>query len=136
MAAFTMLAACDDDPSGPSGAIAIELSEEEVVVALEGTGTVEVTLEREGGYSGAVNLTASDLPEGVTATFTPVQLTGNTVTSELELEVDGEAEVGEHEVKVNATGTGVPTSTVTLTLVIEEPDEGEEEEEQNALTTR
>lgn len=56
-----------------------------------------VTIARSGGFTGAVNLAASSVPAGPTATFTPNNTTGSTST-------------------MNVSTSGSPTGTFTLTV--------------------
>jgi uncharacterized membrane protein len=122
LTAFAALVGCSDDPTDPSDddAISIAPAAEALTVAQDATGTVAITLTREGGFAGTVVLSVTNLPDGVTAEFTPAQLSGATLTAELELVVDADAEPGDYDVTVSATATDVSAATATLELTIEE----------------
>lgn len=120
----TTLAACDEDPVDPTAddAIAITFSQEDINLVQGESTTVTVQLERLGGYTGAVELSITGLPEGATATFTPQELTGSVTTSMLQIttEADAAAGVEPFELAVNARGDGVETLSEALLLTIEE----------------
>jgi uncharacterized membrane protein len=123
-AALMAMMACSDsdDPIDPGDddAIAIALSDAALTVLQGASGTTGVTLTRQGGYAGAVDLTVTNLPAGVTAAFVPAQLTGTTSTANLELTAASGATPGAYNLTVNAAGTGVTAATAALTFTIEE----------------
>jgi hypothetical protein len=127
-AALMAMMACSDsdDPIDPGDddAIAIALSDAALTVLQGASGTTGVTLTRQGGYAGAVDLTVTNLPAGVTAAFVPAQLTGTTSTANLELTAASGATPGAYNLTVNAAGTGVTAATAALTLTIEEAEAG------------
>jgi hypothetical protein len=84
---------------------------------------VALTLTRSGGFTGAVSFTASGLPAGVTATFSPASTTGNTST--LTLAASSTATLGNATVTINATGGGsVPPHSTTVALTVANPTGG------------
>jgi len=87
-----------------------------VSVPLGGKGTVTLTTRALGGFSSAVALTASGMPAGVTASYSPqsVAAPGNG-SSTLTLAAGSAAKTGTPKLTVTATGGGV-TQTTTLTL--------------------
>ena len=82
-----------------------------------GTSTVNIT--RTGGFAGSVNLTASGLPNGVTAAFNPTDATGNTST--LTLTASATAATGNATVTIKGTATGLADQTTTLALTVNAP---------------
>jgi hypothetical protein len=81
------------------------------------TGTTTVTITRTNGFAGAVNLTATGLPNGVTAAFNPAGPTGNTST--LTLTAAANATVGgPTTVTVRGNATGITEQTATLALTV------------------
>ena len=72
-------------------------------VAQGGTGTVDVTITRTGGFTGAVNLSVANLPTGVTAEFDDPAPTGDAAV--LTLTVAGTAAVAQTNLSIDGTGT-------------------------------
>lgn len=83
---------------------------------------VQVQITRTGGFTGAVTLAASGLPNGVTAAFDPAAPTANTST--LTLTAAAGAAVGNVNVTVSGTAqgvTGTKTATVAVTVNTAQP---------------
>lgn len=85
-------------------------------------GAVAITLTRTGGFTGNVTFTASGLPTGVTATFNPVQTTGNTTT--LTLAASSTASLGNATVTITAAGATTPPHSTTVALTVANPTSG------------
>lgn len=89
--------------------------------------TTSVTVSAINGFSGAVTLSASGLPTGVTASFNPSMVTGS-AGSVLTLTATGTATVGTAQVTItgNSTGTGTTgassSSTTIPVTVVAKPD--------------
>jgi pseudomonalisin len=81
-------------------------------------GTSTLTTAVSGGFSNAIALSASGLPTGVTATFSPTSLAApGSGTATLTLTASASATTGTATVTVTATGGGVThTATVSLTV--------------------
>jgi hypothetical protein len=78
--------------------------------------TSTITVTATGGFSGAVSLSASGLPGGATAGFSPTQLTGSG-TSTLTVTTTGATLGGTYTVTITGTsGTLTHTKTITLTI--------------------
>jgi len=94
------------------------------VSVLQGqSATTSVTISAINGFSGAVTLTASGLPTGVTASFNPSMVTGS-AGSTLTLTATGTAATGPATVTITGSSTGTgstgPSSastTITVTVV-------------------
>jgi hypothetical protein len=85
-----------------------------VSVTQGGSGTDGITVTPSGGFSGSVALSASGLPSGVTAVFSPASTTG---TSTLTLAASNSAATGAATVTITGTsGTLQHSTTVTLTV--------------------
>ncbi len=79
------------------------------------SGGVSVAITRTGGFTGAVSFTASGLPSGVTAGFSPTSSTGNSST--VTFAASSTATVGTANVTITGTsGTLSRTTTVALTV--------------------
>jgi uncharacterized membrane protein len=84
-------------------------------VARGSSGTASIGITRTGGFTGAVALTASGLPSGVTASFNPASATGTSST--LTLTASSTAAAGAATVTITGTsGTTTRTTTVALTI--------------------
>lgn len=104
----------------PPPAFALALSSNPItVVRGEATATTTINITRSGGFTGAVNLTALNLPAGVTASFNPASAADG--TSVLTLTSSGAAPLGVHAITVRGSGIGVAEKTVTVNLTITEP---------------
>lgn len=97
-------------------AIGMTLSNNALSLQQGANGAVTVNLTRSGGFSGAINLTATGLPAGVTASFNPASATTNSST--LTLTAAPGANVGPATVTVRGNGTGVTEKTATLNLTV------------------
>ena len=82
------------------------------------SGTLALTLDRQGGFTGAVTVTAEGLPTGVTAAFNPTSFAAGVTSTTLTLNATSAATVGVTNVTVRASGTGVADKTVTVQLTI------------------
>jgi hypothetical protein len=99
------------------GAITLSLSPTALTLPVGQQGSTTVRIERSGSFTGAVALSASRLPNGVTATFNPASVTG--ATSTLTISTSGTATAGTASISVNGIGTGVANHSVGLPLVVQ-----------------
>ena len=115
------LAACssskDSTPTTPQS-IALSLSASSASVAPGGTATATATLTRLGGYTGAVTLSAENLPTGVTSSFNPAQLTGATANTAISFIVASNATPGTFSITLRASGSGVTSVTSLYALTV------------------
>jgi hypothetical protein len=84
----------------------------------QGSSTTDsITITPQNGFTGAVSLTASGLPAGVTASFNPSTTNGSPTTSTLTLTASSSATTGTASVTITgSSGTLAHTATVTLTV--------------------
>jgi len=93
---------------------AITASPTKVTVPPGSSGTSTITVAPSNGFSGSVSLTASNLPAGVTAAFSPNPAT---TTSTLTLTASASAAAGTKVVTITGTsGTLTHTTTVSVTI--------------------
>lgn len=85
-------------------------------VPSSGTASYNIAITSQTGFNSPVTLTATGLPSGVTATFTPPSVSGAGGTSNLQLAVNN-ASPGTYPFTVRAT-SGTLTHTVTLSLTV------------------
>ncbi len=110
------LTQCFNFTSSP--AFALSASPTSVSVADGHSGTSTITSSVSGGFDDAVALSASGLPTGVTAAFSPTSIAApGSGTSTLTLDVGSTATPGTYTVTVTGTGGGVTeTTAVSLTI--------------------
>ena len=92
-----------------------------VSVAQAGTATATITVNPTGGFTGSVSLSASGLPAGVTASFSPASTTGtSTLTfTAASTATAGTATAGTTNVTVTGTsGSLTHTTTIALTVTV------------------
>ena len=116
IALAAVIASCSPTPS-----IALTTSPSQALLPLGGSVDVEVTLVRSGGATADVALSASGLPSGVSASFTPATLSGPTTTSTLTLSSAAGADEGVTTVTITGTGVGL-TASSQLTLEVDSQD--------------
>jgi cellulose 1,4-beta-cellobiosidase len=93
---------------------ALSASPASVSVAQGGTGSSVLTVTPSGGFTGSVALSASGLPAGVTAAFSPASTTG---TSTLTFTASSTATLGAATITVTGvSGTLTHTATISLTV--------------------
>jgi hypothetical protein len=96
----------------------LDASPNALTVLQGASGTSTITVTDLNGFSGSVNLTASGLPSGVTAAFSPNPTTS---TSTLTLTASATAALGTATVTITGK-SGSLTQTTTLTLTVVGPD--------------
>jgi hypothetical protein len=106
------------NPGNPTPNFAISASPTIVSVAQGGTKTTTVSTTVSGGFNSAVSLSASGLPAGVTASFSPASIAApGSGSSTLTFSASSTAALGTSTVTINASGGGVSHSTtVSLTV--------------------
>lgn len=101
--------------SSPS--FGLSLGSSSVSIAPGASGTASVAISPQSGFTGAVNLTVSGLPTGVTGSFSPASAT---TASTLTLSATSSAVAGTYTPTITGT-SGTLTSTARLTLTITAP---------------
>src|SRR4029077_9197796 len=102
----------------PPPSFALAASPSSLSVAQGTSGTSAVTITPQNGFNGTVSLSASGLPNGVTASFNPTSTTGSsTSTSTLTLAAGSGATMGPATVTITGT-SGSLTTTTTLALTV------------------
>jgi hypothetical protein len=96
----------------------IAASPTSVSVAQSGTGTSTITTTVSGGFNNAISLSASGLPAGVTASFSPSSIAApGSGSSTLTFTASSTATVGTSTVTITGVG-GTTTHTATITLTV------------------
>ncbi len=105
--------------SGPG--LQVNLSSTTISVAQGASANVNVTLGVSGGFSSTVALSATGLPTGVTASFTPANFAApGSGVSALSLTASSQTVAGSYTIQVTATG-GTVTQNASLNLTITPP---------------
>ena len=102
----------------PTPAVALTAGTGASSIVIGASATVPITITRSNGFTEAVTLSATGLPVGVTATFTPAMIAAGLTTSTLSLAVAGTATPGVSTVTISASGTGVTTQTASFALTL------------------
>ena len=103
--------------AGSSPTAGFSLSATAASVTEGSTGTYPVTETVTGGFYSAVTLTASGLPTGVTAAFSPTSITG-AGTATLTFTAASSATAGSYTITVKGTPASGTAETTTLTLTV------------------
>lgn len=80
--------------------------------------TMTVTATRAGSFTGAIDLTVTGLPTGVTASFSPSTLSSSQTSSTLTLNANATATTGSATITVRGNSTGQTERTATATLTV------------------
>lgn len=80
--------------------------------------TMTVTATRTGTFTGAIALTVTGLPSGVTASFNPATLSSSQTSSTLTLTASASATTGSSTITVRGNSTGQTERTATATLTV------------------
>ncbi len=91
-------------------------SPDTLVVPQRRRGTVTVTIERAGTFSGTVSLSAAGAPYGVTPGFDPASMVPPATTASLNLDVAFHVPTGDYPLTVRGSGAGVASRADTLVL--------------------
>ncbi len=121
VAAALVTASCgSDDTTGPpeNPAITVAVSPTSVTLDPGSSETVDLTITRTGGFTGAVTVSASGLPTGVSAS--DVAIASGATTGTLTLNASPGADAGTATATLTASGTGVTSQTASLSVTVNE----------------
>lgn len=107
-----------------SGAFTISVDPTTLSVDQGANGNTTVTVARTGTMNGAVALTATGLPTGVTATFDPTSVAAGATTSTLTLSVGAGVAAGTTNISIKGTSAGFPDQTASVALTVTQPTAG------------
>jgi len=122
-----LVVSCSGDGEGPiteppaGGSIAITVSTASVDVNQGGSGTVTVTLARNGGFSGGVSLAVQNAPPGVTATASPATIAAGATSATVSIQAGATAAAGTSTLTIRASASGVNDATATVSVVVASP---------------
>jgi hypothetical protein len=106
----------------PTLAVAVAPTTTSIVAGASGSATATIT--RGGGFAGAVAMTSTGAPSGMTVVFTPASIDPTATTSAIAIAVGSGVAAGSYPIVVSAAGTGVTTATATLTVTVTAPSGG------------
>ncbi len=101
-----------------TGTPSISLAAGGVSVAPGGNGQATITVSRS-NFTGTVNLTAENLPTGITVSFNPAAVTGTSSTATVT--VGASVAANTYNLAVRGTGTGVTDATTSISLTVTAP---------------
>jgi hypothetical protein len=81
-----------------------------------GTGRATVSITRANGFAGAIALSLTGAPSGLSITANPASVTESTAT--LDITAASSVAVGSYPITLTATGAGVPTQTATFNVQV------------------
>jgi len=84
-----------------------------------GNAASTVTIARSGSFTGAVALTVSGAPAGLTATLNPTSVAAGSTTSTLSLAATAATAAGTYTLTVSGTGTGVANQSATIAVTVQ-----------------
>ncbi len=114
--------ASTSDPVDPGGTPVITIAGGGALSVARGTSaTSQLTVTRSGGFVGAVTLTATGVPVGVTATLAPAVLSESATSSTITFVVNPNAVASTTGISVTASGAGVPSTSTLITLNVTAP---------------
>lgn len=93
----------------------LAFTQDEITIERGDTGTIDIALTRS-NFSENIQLTAENVPAGVSAVFDPTPVAGE--ASSLTVTVDTTATLGEYTLTVRGVATGLADRTTTLTLSV------------------
>lgn len=117
LAIAVLLAGCNGTDTEPSS-IGLALSTSTAALTQGGSATATATVTRV-NFDGDVVLSATGMPSGVTATFSPTTLAGGATQSTLTLSALSTAAPGTATITVRAAGNGVTDQTATIALTLQ-----------------
>lgn len=119
---FAALAACSssDSTGGNGGTVSVAAATSQMFLVQGGTVKTTITLTRS-GYNAPVTLTATGVPTGVTASFSPDSFTGSVLTSTLTLTAAVDAPTFQGVIGVTVTGSDGTGNSAFIPLTVLRP---------------
>ena len=113
------VSACSDTPTAlppPGPAVGLSTSMSSVALSQGDSASIDVTIQRDGGFSGPVELAVSGAPAGVTVGVPANPVAGSSAT--VSISVDDPAMPGSYALTVTPTGDGISPRALTLDLQV------------------
>jgi hypothetical protein len=117
--------ACSSDSTDPNGGnnggdptITLTLSASALSIVQGESGTLDATIGRAGGFTGAVTIEVTGAPTGMTATPAPATVASGATSSTITVAPGASLTPGAYTLTVRATGTGVSAVTATFQVTV------------------
>ncbi len=107
--------------AGVAQTVAVAVTPTSASVVAGASASSAATITRGGAFAGAVALTSSGAPTGLTVTFTPASVAAGATTSAIAVATTSTVTPGTYPLVISAAGTGVTTATATLTITVTAP---------------
>lgn len=104
--------------TAPAGSIALSAAPASLTIQQGQSGTSQLAIART-NFIGAVNLTSSGTPAGMTATLSPATASGTSAA--VTIAVGASVPIGTYQLSIQGTGAGVPNATVGLSVTVTAP---------------
>lgn len=102
----------------PASSIGLAINPSALTIQTGASGTTDLTITRT-NFTGAVTLTSTGAPTGMTVTFNPASVTGT--TSQVTVAVGASVAAGVYPITLTGAGTGVANATTVLTVTVTAP---------------
>ena len=103
----------------PAPAVVPSLSPSSLVVRRGESGTATITIARNGGFTGGVELSAEGVPNGVTASFAPATIPDGATMTTITLAVGSSAETGSFPITVRVRAQGLADQIIVFLLTVQ-----------------
>ena len=103
----------------PAPAVVPSLTPSSLVVRRGESGTATITVARNGGFIGGVELTAEGVPDGVTASFAPATIPDGATMSTITLAVGSSTATGSFPLTVRVRAQGLADQIIVLLLTVQ-----------------
>jgi hypothetical protein len=105
----------------PTPSITMTLAPTSTTIAAGASGSVTLSITRNGGFADVVNLTASGAPAGMTITLGSPTLAPASTSTTVNVSVGAAVAAGTYGITIAGAGTGITTATQTLPVIVTAP---------------
>jgi hypothetical protein len=116
--ALTACGSKEPTPPPPTATLAVAVAPATLTLVAGTTGSANAAIVRGGGFAGAVTMTASGAPAGMTVSFGSATIAEGATTSTVSIATTGATVAGTYPITVSAAGTGVTTATTTISVTV------------------
>ncbi len=117
--ALTVVACGDDEGTNPTNpGFAVTLSSQTLSVEQGASAPITATIARTGSFSGTVTLLAEAVPTGLTATFSPSQVTSAVTTATLTVAAASTLAPGTYNFTIRGQAAGLTDQTFSATVTV------------------
>jgi len=120
---LSCLPACKGDATGVKASITLSLSSSSFTVAQGASGSVTMTITREGGFTGAVSIGVNGVPAGMDVVVDPTSIPDGSTTGVITVH-PGTTNLGVYRLAVRASAAGVTSVTARFDVLVTETFQG------------